>query len=93
MSPGYFALGRKRIGAGLRGPQCLSLRVRSPHAFAFVAMFGGILLEFFGPEPAHTRAPGDRLSLNRMPPTSTAASGGYAQNPDAAAIKIAAWRR
>jgi hypothetical protein len=54
--------GGSELGPAFRGPQCLSLRVRSPHAFAFVAMFGGILLEFFGPEPAHTRAHGDRLS-------------------------------
>jgi hypothetical protein len=73
-----------------RANQCLSLRVRSPHAFAFVAMFGGILLEFFGPEPAHTRAHGDRLSAQ----PNAADLNGWRRvatlKLDAAAIKITA---
>jgi hypothetical protein len=36
------------LGRPLLDDQSLSLRVRSPHAFAFLAMFGGALLEFVG---------------------------------------------
>jgi hypothetical protein len=32
----------------LLNDQSVSLRVRSPHAFDFLAMFGGVLLEFVG---------------------------------------------
>jgi hypothetical protein len=48
--------GGSELGRALLDDQSLSLRIRSPHAFAFLAMFGAALLEFVGQNlrtPAH----------------------------------------